>query len=69
MNIDAVVAASAVERRAVADLLDGLDDRQLATPSLGRGIDLLMAACGRARLLDELSGSGAAVLAARVRSR
>ncbi len=34
MNDEAVFAASAVERRAVADLLDGLDERQLATPSL-----------------------------------
>jgi hypothetical protein len=35
----------------------------------GRGIDLLMAACGRPRLLKQLRGPGAATLASRVRSR
>lgn len=34
MDTESVFAASAVERRAVADLLDGLDERQLDTPSL-----------------------------------
>lgn len=40
MDIEAVFAASAVERRAVADLLDGLDEQQLATPSLCTGWDV-----------------------------
>jgi hypothetical protein len=34
---DLVVAASAGERRAVADLIDSLDDAQLNTPSLCAG--------------------------------
>ena len=36
----AVFAASAVERRAVADLVEGLDEAQLATPSLCAGWDV-----------------------------
>lgn len=35
-----VFAAAAVRRRAVADLLEGLDERQLSTPSLCRGWDV-----------------------------
>lgn len=37
MDIDAVYAASAAERRGIADLIDELDDAQLDAPSLCRG--------------------------------
>ena len=36
-------------------------------PVTGRGIDLLMAACGRAAVLDRLTGPGVAQLAGRLR--
>jgi hypothetical protein len=53
--------------RLVADDLDG--EWGEGEPVAGRGIDLLMAACGRAALLEKLRGVGAVTLAARVRSR
>jgi len=40
MDHEAVFAASARERRGVADLLEGLDERSLATPSLCGGWDV-----------------------------
>lgn len=40
MNPETVFAASAIERRSVADLLDSLDEQQLATPSLCAGWDV-----------------------------
>ena len=38
-------------------------------PLKGRGIDLLMAACGRTALLPALSGAGVPVLAGRFTAR
>lgn len=40
MNRQEVFAAAALERRAVADLVESLDDSQLATPSLCAGWDV-----------------------------
>jgi uncharacterized protein (TIGR03083 family) len=40
VDVEAVFAASAAERRAVADLLESLDEAALATPSLCRGWDV-----------------------------
>ena len=40
MDVEAIFAASAAERHAVADLLDGLDEPALATPSLCEGWDV-----------------------------
>lgn len=40
MDVEAIFAASAAERRGVADLLESLDDPALATPSLCEGWDV-----------------------------
>jgi hypothetical protein len=69
-------ALIATERRALADLVDGLDEQQLATPSLcgawtvqdvaevtGPAASLALAVSGRATGLDALSGPGRESLA------
>jgi uncharacterized protein (TIGR03083 family) len=66
MSVDEVFAASAVERRAVADLLDGLDERQLATPSLCAGWDVRTVA---AHLVSAVALTGQSFLTALVRAR
>ena len=66
MDTEAVFAASAVERRAVADLLDGLDERQLATPSLCAGWDVRTVA---AHLVSAVALTGKDFLMPMVRAR
>ena len=51
---DLIHAAIAEERRGIADLIDDLDDAQLATPSLCAGWDVKTAG----RSSGELSGRG-----------
>lgn len=63
---EAVFAASAVERRAVADLLDGLDERQLATPSLCAGWDVRTVA---AHLVSSVAPTDQNFLVAVLRAR
>lgn len=58
MNRDDVRAATARERRAIADLVDALDDTQLATPSLCQGWDVKTVA---AHLLSAVTDGSAAV--------
>ncbi len=65
METEAVFAASAAERRAVADLLESLDEGQLRTPSLCTGWDLRTVA---AHLAGAVSPSKRAFLLALVRS-
>lgn len=64
MDSQAVFAACARERRAVADLLESLDERQLATPSLCAGWDVRTVA---AHLAAALAPSKRSFLAAAVR--
>jgi uncharacterized protein (TIGR03083 family) len=66
VNADKVFGASAVERRAVADLLDVLDEQQLATPSLCAGWDVRTVA---AHLVSAVAMNGRDFLGAMVRSR
>ncbi len=66
MNVDEVFAASAAERRAVADLLDGLDEQQLATPSLCAGWDVRTVA---AHLVSAVAPQGMGFLKALVGAR
>jgi uncharacterized protein (TIGR03083 family) len=66
MSVDEVVAASAVERRAVADLLDGLDEQQLATPSLCVGWDVRTVA---AHLVSAVALTGKDFVGAMIRAR
>ncbi|MFZ0225799.1 MAG: maleylpyruvate isomerase N-terminal domain-containing protein, partial [Mycobacterium sp.] len=40
MDRDQIFAATAQERRRIADLIDDLDEAQLATPSLCAGWDV-----------------------------
>lgn len=65
MDSETVFAASAIERRAVADLLETLDERQLATPSLCRGWDVRTVA---GHLASAVSPSRRPFLVAVVRS-
>ncbi|TDP92080.1 maleylpyruvate isomerase family mycothiol-dependent enzyme [Labedaea rhizosphaerae] len=65
MDDDAVFAAQADRRRAVADLLDSLDDKQLATPSLCAGWTVKAVA---AHLVAAAATSAVSFLAAMVRS-
>ena len=58
MDSEAVFAASAIQRRAVADLLEGLQ----------RGIDLPTAACGQASVLARLEGPGVVTLRRRLKA-
>ena len=60
-GVDGVFAASAAERRALADVLERLDDAQLATPSLCRGWDVRTVAAHLASAV--LPAKGAFVLA------
>lgn len=66
VDTEAVFAASAVERRAVADLLDGLDEQQLATASLCAGWDVRTVA---AHLVGAVALHGRDFLGAVVRGR
>lgn len=65
MDEDAIFAASASRRRAVADLLDSLDDKQLGTESLCAGWTVRMVG---AHLLSPLITKGPALAATFVRS-
>ncbi len=65
MDTEAVFAASAAERRAVADLLESLDEGQLRTPSLCAGWDVRTVA---AHLAGAVSPSKRAFLLELVRS-
>lgn len=65
MTSETVFAASAVERRAVADLITDLDDGQLATPSLCAGWDVRTVA---AHLASAVAPSGRTFLVAVLRS-
>lgn len=65
MDSDAVFAASAAERRAVADLLESLDESQLETPSLCAGWNVRTVA---GHLASALAGSQKEFLMAVLRS-
>jgi len=65
MKTEAIFAASAAERRTVADLLESLDEGQLRTPSLCTGWDVRTVA---AHLAGAVSPSKRAFMLALVRS-